>query len=165
MKKSFVRKNVFVNFIWCLKIAGVSYRVWDIWGILWVFPDGLDFSVYCPTGPTGKHRSCPLYWEKVGVAATVAPSFLGTNTFVLKHFLPSSAFSIVFSTEKVHRSQILHLSISFGKVLTFGISANVKVYYFIIIYKDLTSPYTVYLLVHLNLSFFATILTKIFSKN
>jgi hypothetical protein len=77
---------------------------------------------------------------KVGVAATVAPSshilVLGTNTFVLKTFFTFfcsfdrrcfvfrlSSFVFVLRC----RSQNLHLSISFGKVLTFGVSANVNV--------------------------------------
>ena len=68
-----------------------AFRSWVFSGILWVFPDGLDLSLFTARRPDETTHG-PL--RKVGA---VAPSsflntaFLGTNAFVLKYFcLPSS---------------------------------------------------------------------------
>jgi hypothetical protein len=98
-------------------------------GHLWYFM-GLSCKVRfpwrLPVRPKRRTSKQPAEWEKVGVAATVAPSSFLTRLFLeltrlfWNFFLFFRFFSIVFSTEKVSIEAILHLSISFGKLLTFS---------------------------------------------
>jgi hypothetical protein len=88
-----------------------AFRSWDIFGSLWVFPNGLDLSLFTALdGPT-KQRSCPLRKGRVKCL------FWELTHLFWFNFLPFPFFSIEISTENIHRSQILHLSITFGKVL------------------------------------------------
>ena len=110
-----------------------AFRSWDIFGSLWVFPNGLDLSLFTALdGPT-KQRSCPLYWEKVGSRYGGALFFfhtfvLGTN-ICFENILPSSnSFSIAISTEKTSKS-ILQLFYNFvvrcWYIVTFLLTSNI----------------------------------------